>query len=779
MLQPEFSCRLGIFAWESDLIDAEQLALAFKTWVVNPTVPLVELMVEEGSLTSEDVQLLRTLWTEQTREINQDQTQDGSRDHVDSSGSSVMQVAEMGAEGFQANHRFEIIAELASGGLGKVSIAMDKTLKRKVAIKEMLSSHAHHPEARIRFTREAELTGQLEHPSIVPIHHLGVSAGDVPFYSMRLIEGKTLRELAKELKESMPGEIRFRSREFRRLLTSFITVCQAVEHAHSRKIVHRDIKPSNIVVGDHGETLLVDWGLAKAFKIRELAEEQTEICGVEETQRSRIEPGESDLDDFSVDLTAAGVAAGTAAYMSPEQTADAANAGPSSDIFSLGATLYYLLTGQAPYGGREYGEILAAARAGQYAFPRKVCSAVPLPLEAICQKAMAFSPKDRYPTAASLAEDIELWLADEPISICRDPLATRLRRWFVRHRAWSTAIAVSILAGLIGAAIFSSLTAYNHQLLKVAHDREQTARQIADHQGELALQTLKSVAWKIQQELQHIPAAQRVRRSLLEHLLDGLESVSIHLAQPREADMYAVRVHRDLGDMFLQIGNFGDRQGIALARRELRTALAKAEALSAQNPDDVEALRQLAITLQHLADLESRYGSTATALEMRWTALRSLEDLHRRAPDNEQVIRSRYVAHNLLGDLYVQLGQYADAGSHYLEALQIIDAQAGRGVQLPELKRDFVVSLNKVAGHYSRKGDPRLAEELYRRSLVATQALVEEHPDDFKYLRDLSTVHYQLGKICLAVGNFREAVEHHQRSQELDARRFDLDPANA
>ena len=164
-----------------------------------------------------------------------------------------------------AGERFRIIRPHARGGLGEVFLALDPELDRQVALKELQSYHAHDPVSQSRFLREARVTGRLEHPGIVPVYGLGRHADGRPYYAMRLIEGETLKQAIERFHgaKGAPHEPGERELAFRRLLRRFIDACNAVAYAHSRGVVHRDLKPENIMLGRFGETLVVDWGVAK------------------------------------------------------------------------------------------------------------------------------------------------------------------------------------------------------------------------------------------------------------------------------------------------------------------------------------------------------------------------------------------------------------------------------------------------------------------------------------------------------------------------------------
>jgi serine/threonine-protein kinase len=300
--------------------------------------------------------------------------------------------------------RFRLIRAHARGGLGEVSVALDEELRREVAVKELQEQHADDPESRARFLLEAEVTGRLEHPGIVPVYGLGRREDGRPFYAMRFIRGDTLKTAIEQFHH--PGGATGtgqHSLEFRRLLRRFLDACNAIAYAHSRGVLHRDIKPGNIMLGEYGQTLVVDWGLAKLVGRPEANEGNDEL-----TMPALAVSAE----------TAAGRAIGTPSYMSPEQAAGRLEQiAPTTDIYSLGATLYCLLTGVAPFGGEGIVPLLHKVRQGDFPKPSQVNPTISPALEAICLKAMALRPEERYQSVTELAEDIENWLADKPVSI--------------------------------------------------------------------------------------------------------------------------------------------------------------------------------------------------------------------------------------------------------------------------------------------------------------------------------------------------------------------------
>ena len=327
----------GILALQNNFIDRDALLAAFNAWVADKSRTLGQILVERGALAGDEHALLEALVGKHLKRYGDDpgrslaalgpiasvhrdleRIADGdlhaslahvSLDRGATEDPGATQLSPTGAS-CGATAPFRVLRLHAKGGLGQVSVALDEELHREVALKEIQDRHADDAESRARFVLEAEITGGLEHPGIVPVYGLGHHDDGRPFYAMRFIRGDSLKQAIErfhraEVPGRDPGE---RTLALRELLGRFLDVCNAIAYAHSRGVLHRDLKPGNIMLGQYGETLVVDWGLAKPIGRPEGLKDASEV-----TLRPSPAGGSAE--------TQTGSAIGTPQYMSPEQAA--------------------------------------------------------------------------------------------------------------------------------------------------------------------------------------------------------------------------------------------------------------------------------------------------------------------------------------------------------------------------------------------------------------------------------------------------------------------------
>lgn len=304
--------------------------------------------------------------------------------------------------------KYIIDGKIAQGGMGAIYKVRDHGLQRTTVLKVILPEVLSNSELFTRFIEEARITGQLEHPNIIPVHDIGVLDGERLYFSMKYIEGEELRAVIRKLRED-DKEYATKYKLFT-LLTMFRKICDATAFAHSRGFIHRDIKPDNIMVGEYGEVLLVDWGLARPED-----KPDKPVSGA----RSRDTLLDMDL-SASLTKTRDGIIKGTPAYMSPEQAkGEVDKVDRRTDIFLLGATLYALATLRTPYSGDDIYEILTNAENANFPHPQQVAPHRHIP-DALCDiiiKAMSYHPDDRYQHVDELSEDIDALLEGRAVSV--------------------------------------------------------------------------------------------------------------------------------------------------------------------------------------------------------------------------------------------------------------------------------------------------------------------------------------------------------------------------
>jgi WD40 repeat protein/tetratricopeptide (TPR) repeat protein/tRNA A-37 threonylcarbamoyl transferase component Bud32 len=499
----------GILALQLDFITRDALIAAMNAWVLDKGKSLGQILLDQGALRPDTHQVLETLVQKHLELHGHDPEQSlaaihsvddvrADLQHVEDTDiqASLAHVAAARAddpyakrvdddpyatrvEGSHAHgpadavgtptssgRRFRILRPHARGGLGQVSVALDEELHREVALKEIQDRHADEPESRARFVLEAEITGSLEHPGVVPVYGLGRSADGRPYYAMRFIQGDSLQEAVEHFHQPDqaardPAE---QTLALRGLLRRFVDVCNAVAYAHSRGVLHRDLKPGNVMLGPYGETLVVDWGLAKP-------------AGRPEDEDGHREAAFRPWALGTVLPTLVGQVVGTPGFMSPEQAAGRLEElGPASDVYSLGATLYAVLTGRAPVESPDPGAVLQQVPPGDGPPPRPVNPAVPVARAAICRKAMARQPEARYSTALALAAEVERWLADEPVGAYRDPVTVRLGRWGRRHQKLVAGGTALLVTAVLALAIGLGAVEQERQQTLAANTRERAAR---------------------------------------------------------------------------------------------------------------------------------------------------------------------------------------------------------------------------------------------------------------------------------------------------------------
>ncbi|HYX70441.1 MAG TPA: serine/threonine-protein kinase, partial [Terriglobales bacterium] len=390
------------------------------------------------------------------------------------------------------SRKYAISGKLGQGGVGEVLLVEDRDLERSVAMKRLLPQPGGTvaEDTLTRFLREAQTTGQLEHPNIVPVHDVGLDSQGQLYFTLKYVRGLSLRQVIKGRVRNdhvEKGGPLFRDAYSpRKMLEILIGVCQGIAFAHSKRVIHRDLKPENIMLGKFGEVLVMDWGLAKALTPgtrQEIDSAKTVLIGSPSAEAS---------------LTMEGAIAGTPAYMAPEQAEGRiSELDERTDIYALGAMLYEILSGKAPYEGGDALEVLR--RVQNNPPPRLMMGApgfspIPRELKAICEKAMQRKPDDRYRSAAAMLHDLEAYLDNRTVTACPDTALQRLGKWARRNRRQVGAASISAAAVL--ALAFGSWFAYRE--VNIRRLLNQAEQKVSD--GKRSFEQSKGASSKVRND---------------------------------------------------------------------------------------------------------------------------------------------------------------------------------------------------------------------------------------------------------------------------------------
>jgi serine/threonine-protein kinase len=725
----------GIIALQMDFISRDALIASMHAWVLEKSKPLGQILVEQGSMAEAERLLLEAVVEKHVEKHGTDVERSLSSlspvgwikadlQAIGDSGldASLARLMEAGAgpatdpdrtktraagPSPAGGPRFRILRPHAQGGLGEVYVARDEELNREVALKRIQAPYADDCESRARFLMEAEVTGGLEHPGVVPVYGLGHLDDGRPFYAMRFIRGESLKRAIADFHQAEgsgrdPGD---RSLALRRLLGRFIDACNAVAYAHSRGVLHRDLKPGNIMLGPYGETLVVDWGLAKAMDRPQEPGPAAREATLRPASGSGFEP------------TRMGAAIGTPAYMSPEQAAGRLDElGPASDVYSLGATLYCLLTGRAPVEDSDAAGAVAAVLRGSIVPPRRVKADVPRALEAICLKAMAARPADRYPTPRHLADELEHWLADEPVSAAREPWWTRLRRWTRRHKPVVAGAAAVVATAL--AALAAGFVAVNLQ-------KQETQRQRlrAEANFRKASDAVERLLTRIGQErLNDVPQMESLRSELLEDALQFQAGFLSERSDDPVVRFGVARAARMAANLQLQLNRLDE------AERACRQALSILDELLGRSPRDLGLRRErasvldtLGLTLATLDRADEAEAAYRKSIEVR--SLIVMEE-----PGSAEDRWRMAACLNHLGILLGEAGRWDEAEHFFIRGRQLCAANPPSSPPDPRIRQALVATLGHLSQLLLERGRQPEALQGYAEAVRVQRAIVQASP---------------------------------------------------
>ncbi len=623
-----------------------------------------------------------------------------------------------GAGQFATAGRYTLIRLVGEGGIGQVWLARDQHMDREIALKRLQPMNSLSPAAQARFLREARVTGQLQHPGVAPVYEL-VQSPEQPelFYTMRFINGRTLTQAARDYhRRQTAGEAQ--PLDLRELIGAFLSVCQVIAYAHSRGVIHRDIKGQNVVLGDFGEVMVLDWGLAKVVG------EPDETAG-EDRQAGCPRP----IVDAAVDPcdeTAQGEILGTPSHMSPEQaTGHHDLVGPRSDIYGLGAILYQILTGESPFRGDKY-EVLRKVIEELPEPPRHRIAGLSLALDAICLKCLAKAPGDRYSSAADLARDVQRYLADEPVTAFKEPSSMKVKRWIGRHRTLAIASTATLLVATL---ILSGWTVS----LKRANQREASAHAIAEDRLTLAMTAVDDFVTDFGEDpLLKAHGLERPRRRLLMRAKDFYEIFAREKGREPRVEVERGNSYLRLAKLTENLGEASEATALSQQARSIFTDLHRLYPVITEYREGVA---------RALLALGSNYGETKqpeAARAVLEEAATVWEGLARDHPETHRYRGQMVTALNRLGRvLCLALRDYTGCEEVLERSLALGASLTREYPAVPEYRNEHAEAMLLTGIAKSYRGEFQLAKGTLEKSLSLRESIVAEYPEVMEYQSDL------------------------------------------
>jgi eukaryotic-like serine/threonine-protein kinase len=691
--------------------------------------------------------------------------------------------------------RYRDLRFFRRGGLGELYRAEDESLHRETVVKFINDDCKTDADLVSQFKIEAEVTSRLDHPGIVPVYGIGEDWNGRPFYVMRLIHGRELKQAIQEYHQSGgPTGGRKNRQQLFALLEHLVQACNTVAYAHHVGIVHCDLKPANIMIGKFGETFVLDWGLATNFErsaIRDSAREPT--------MRPHSAPGGS----------TSAQRGGTYGYISPEQLCGDRPIDPTSDVYSLGATLYEILIGRPPFNGRDT-DVREQIRTGQFRTPRSVEPNICPKLEAICLKAMHLVPRSRYASAKQLASDVTNWMRDEETQASPDRWFNRLARFGRRHAGITAATFVTLLTIVVAAGWtghemalraleeksrlaekmslttaldtfedlcrplangeMSNLDVFRPFVGKIDHftksylDNFESAESMWPHTGRVY--ELRALS-----EVYSGDTAQAVKDLKQAQLL--YEKLSTDVTAKAENDLRLAHNFINQGRLFIQLGRYDE------AINAFRPAMEILERLRKAKPESNELLRHLAEAYHGIGEAYlSRSPNDAARhrdldnAESNFTKSKSLrEQLVKVTDGEERRNHERDLARSFgyLGDLYLAQGKVARAAEAYKKSKDQRESLYRTNPRDPEHRFQFARGLGNFGGlELGYRGDLNSAIQQLEKARQIQQGLKDDYPEVGNFWIDLGATQSTLAELYLlaARDDSARADELHQRLRE-------------
>jgi serine/threonine protein kinase/tetratricopeptide (TPR) repeat protein len=691
--------------------------------------------------------------------------------------------------------------EIARGGMGKIVAAEDRRLGRRVALKSLLEPAG---EQVTRFQREAFITARLQHPGIVPVYEAGRWPTGEPFFAMKLVSGRPLDKVIAEAR---------RLEDRLAIIPRLAAACDAIAYAHSQRIIHRDLKPANVLVGDFGETVVIDWGLAKDLDAADTLDSvnRGRIASSAKDTAPRGEPAKpapadkaAGISSGSSTLTVAGAVMGTPAYMAPEQ-ARGEPLDQRADVFSLGAMLYHTLAGVPPYNARTATDVIAAAALGKIVPLREREHRAPPDLVAIVEHAMAPSPHDRYPHAGELADELRRFLTGQLVGAHHYTALQRVVRFVRRHRAAVSIAAIAMVGFLVGGtmAINRIVNARDRARReeRIAVTRKRAAEHLIDYMfsdmktrlsaaGRLDLLAgLGTEVKRYYATLSHMPGGMpredEIRMAEAIQLIGTAEHTSGKpdqaLATWREARARLVAVvgsdsspaSRDLRQMIARFDYetgriFQERGKYEQALEHYKHAQAAYAVLAAEDPRDKQVLLDTADTHDRLGDLLRIEGKIDEAFEQYSEAKNEREKAASQGSGRvSDEVLALSTSHFKLASVYQNRGESGAALEEYQLALRLRETLA-EGQPDNVVFQEGVLEVQREMAELQRQtGDEKAAVETYKRALPVAQSLVQRDPTNMDWVYHRGNMLSDLGFALIDSGEFAEGLQQLESSIEV------------
>ncbi|PAY20399.1 hypothetical protein CKO51_06065 [Rhodopirellula sp. SM50] len=642
----------------------------------------------------------------------------------------------------------------AKGGLGAVYRGRDTELGRTVALKRILSKYEHLPECRDRFVFEAEVTGSLEHPGIVPIYGLCTYEDGKPYYAMRFIRGRSFGSAITEFhrQHSPLTADAFDSRAFRGLLRRLIECCNAMHYAHERGVVHRDLKPDNVMLGPYGETLVVDWGLAMI------------LCDDKSASDTDQDIDHTPLLSSKGSNVSEGTTVGTPSYMSPEQANGVhQHLTRATDLYALGAILFRLTSNKICVDGDTLLDVITNVRDGKVRDLHEILPVAPRAIASICRRAMAFRPSDRYQTAVELAEDIDRWMNDEAVLAHAEFETVREKagRMIRRYRSWTLSAAVALIAITIiaiGASVFIERAKAREEVAKDQAERFKGEAVDRYRQSRQAIDT-----WLVQSNdaLQYFPGTRSVRARLLTLAAEEYEALAGEPSEDPEIELERIRA----------LIRFGDLQQTNTEYENARETYTRA----IKSIDSV--LRE-----QRRPDFLAERGHATSRIGLSWSAedrtekaklafTSAIEQLNAvSAPHPTSVSRYLAAAHLNYAESVLRQNDFDRAAEHLDASMETITRIGNASQSRDTMTKSRATEL--LARLMLSRGDLQGAIEQLNRASDSIRKLVHDEPDHPEFADSLASLLILRASIARQMGDqnreqdsLREAVDLYKRLQ--------------